>query len=89
MSNLPFFAIGNGELEGRPHAVAGDVVACHRCKAGHALTSPEAYRVLDDGRRVPVPSSLLTYACPEGSSYLGAVGGRLLPGVELIAEVLS
>lgn len=62
MTRIPYIAIGNDELEGRPRVKAGDSFICPKCGGAHVLEDSD-------------PPMLLFYKCG-GETYLGGIGGR-------------
>lgn len=66
-----FVAVGANELEGRPKVSPGNRVRC-KCGESHELVIGAA----DHNE-----AAVLFYTC-RGRVYLGAIAGRLLPGVD-------
>jgi hypothetical protein len=73
---LDFLAVSDDELGF--FVKPGEKVSCNKCGGAHELQAGTG----SDGQPSTV---LLFYSCGE-SSFLGAVGGRLLPGVLLASE---
>jgi hypothetical protein len=74
MKDTSFVAFGNDELGKR--VKKGQLVQCESCKGMHELQAGI------DGRTNKESSIVLYFNCG-GSGYLGAVDGRLVPGVDL------
>lgn len=74
----PYIGFSNDTLERQPKVAAGDTFVCPHCSKQHALEAAQD----DKGQDTDVA---LFYNC-RGKAYLGAVGGRLIVGVEADAS---
>jgi len=70
MDNIPFFAVGNGELDGNKKLKKDDLIDCPHCSQKHSvkLSKNEA------GEEV---STIMYYNCGE-NSYLCGIGGKVI-----------
>ncbi len=74
MSEIPFVAFGNDELDKFPPVNDGDFIACPRCKTRHKLKGGMGRT---DGGPLRYSTTVLTYKCGK-NAYLGAVKGKLI-----------
>ena len=72
MSERPYIAIGNGELDDNPNV--GKTVVCSKCHKEHRVQYGE--EVLKDGTKIP--SRFLAFAKCGKTTYLVGVDGKLL-----------
>ena len=72
MSDIPFIAASNEELEDAPPIKAGDVIKCQRCAGMHAIEAGTG----SDGQ---VSELLLFYSC-QGTTYLAGIAGKSIVG---------
>jgi hypothetical protein len=82
-SDLPFVAIGNGELDGQPDVKEGDIVI-HTNKDGSQEECAIEYghRIKADGSKEK--SSLLGYyKTKDGTTYMASLNGKLMPRTTL------
>jgi len=74
IDNIPFIAIGNGELENNENV--GEFAKCNNCGGYHEVKYGDI--VNKDGTKTP--SKMLAFiTCPENNaSYLVGINGKLL-----------
>lgn len=74
LNNIPFIAIGSGELENNEDV--GEFAKCNNCGEYHEVKYGD--KINDDGTKTP--SKMLAFiTCPENNtSYLVGIEGKLL-----------
>jgi len=70
MSNIPFMAIGEGELNGNKTLKKGDIINCPHCSKGHPIKLGKT----EDGVET---NSIMFYNCGK-KTYLCGVDGTAL-----------
>ena len=75
LDGVPFMAIGNGELKGRPIVNIGDFIVCPKCEKNHKLGAATT----KDGA---ISDMLYFYKCGK-NNYLAALKKQLIPNLEL------
>lgn len=72
MKDLPFIAVGNGELDNNPDVP--EIYKCPRCNEEHPVEYGD--KVNKDGTKTP--DKLLAFVKCRGSSYLIGINGKML-----------
>ena len=71
--NIPYLAVGNGELDGNPSITDEDSIICPHCKKNHKVLTSKS----DSGN-----SGLQYYKCGK-KAYVCGLDGTALGGVKL------
>ncbi len=76
MTEIPYWAVGNEELNDLPSVKDGDEILCDKCNGRHRL---EACTDTKTGEKFDL---ILSYSCGE-KVYIGAVHGKLVAHVKV------
>ncbi len=78
MKEIPFLAVGTGELKGNKKLKKGDIIDCPHCSAGHPIK-------LGKGEDNIETNTIMYYSCGK-KSYLCGVDGSSLFNAKLKTE---